>query len=152
MEAAATELENACHATTENAESVENGVPLALREPLRIFIDQHEAMITAIGLVLAQQPTVLPDKLEPEGNPGSAEELRPLLERLKLALASEEPLPCMKILEELSQSLWSEGHETALAEVNRLVQQYRLAEALSFCNNEFNDVMKKTEERVDDDD
>jgi formate dehydrogenase maturation protein FdhE len=93
------------------------------------------------NVVLAQQPAVLPDKPEPEGKLGSAEELHPLLERLKLALASEEPLPCMKILEELSQKRWSESHETALAEVNRLVQQYRLAEALAFLSKEFDDVM-----------
>ena len=41
---------------------------------------------------------------------GSAAELHPLLERLKLAIASEEPMPCMKILEELSQRRWSESH------------------------------------------
>jgi signal transduction histidine kinase/CheY-like chemotaxis protein len=140
MEAAAAELENVCHATTENAGSAENVIPLALREPLRIFIDHHEALITAIGVVLAQQPAVLPDKPEPEGKLGSAAELRPLLERLKLALASEEPLPCMKILEELSQRRWSEDHETALAEVNRLVQQYRLAEALAFLDKEFDEM------------
>jgi CheY-like chemotaxis protein/HPt (histidine-containing phosphotransfer) domain-containing protein len=150
MAAAAAELENVCHATTENAGSAENGVPLALREPMRIFIDRHEALITAIGVFLAQQPAVLLDKPESEDKLGSAEELRPLLEQLKLALESEEPLPCMKILEELSQRPWSEGHETALTEVNRLVQQYRLAEALVFLNKEFNDVMKKTEERNDD--
>ena len=106
---------------------------------MSVFIDRHEALITAIGVVLAQQPAVLPDK--PEGQPGSASELRPLLERLKLALASEEPLPCIKILEELSQRRRFESHETALAEVNHLVQQYRLAEALAFLNKEFDDVM-----------
>jgi two-component system sensor histidine kinase/response regulator len=132
MAAAAGELENACQAAAKNAES---SVPLAIGEPMSVFIDRHEALITAIGVVLAQQPAVLPDK--PEGQPGSAAELRPLLERLKLALASEEPLPCIKILDELSQRQWSEGHETALAEVNRLVQQYRLAEALAFLNKEF---------------
>jgi signal transduction histidine kinase/HPt (histidine-containing phosphotransfer) domain-containing protein len=132
MEAAASELENACQAYDENAGSAENGVPLALREPMRVFIDRHEALIAAIGIVLVQQPAVLPDK--PEGRVGSVEELHPLLERLKLALASEEPLPCMEILEELSQRRWSEDHETALAEVNRLVQQYRLAEALALLN------------------
>ena len=141
MEAAAAELENACHATTENAGSSENGVPLTLREPLRIFIDHHEALITAIGVVLAQQPAVSQDKPEPEGKLGSAAELRPLLEKLKLALASEEPLPCIKILEDLSQRRWSEGYETALAEVNRLVQQYLLAEALAFLDKEFDDVI-----------
>jgi uncharacterized membrane protein YheB (UPF0754 family) len=64
-----------------------------------------------------------------------------------LALASKEPLPCKKIMEELSQRRWSEGHETALAEVIRLVQQYRLAEALSIVNKEFNNVMRKRETR-----
>jgi signal transduction histidine kinase len=78
---------------------------------------------------------------------GSAEELHPLLERLKLALVSEEPMPCIKILEELSQKRWSESHETALAEVNRLVQQYLLAETLAFLNKEFDDVMKIKDER-----
>jgi HPt (histidine-containing phosphotransfer) domain-containing protein len=130
--AAAVELENDCRAAMENAES---SVPFSIGKPLSVFIDRHEALITAIGVVLAQQPAVLPDK--PEGKPGSAAELRPLLERLKLALASEEPLPCIKILEELSQRRWSEGHETALAEVNHLVQQYCLAEALTFLNKEF---------------
>ena len=140
MAAAAAELENACQVATENAGS---SVPFSIEELLHVFTDRHEALITAIGAVLAQQPTVLPDKQEPEGKQGSAEELRPLLEQLKLALESEEPLPCMKILEELAQRQWSEGHETALTEVNRLVQQYRLAEALVFLNKEFNDVMKK---------
>jgi hypothetical protein len=138
MAAAAAELENACQAAMKNAGS---SVPFSIGEPLRVFIDRHEALMTAVGVVLAQQPAVLPDKLEPEGKLGSAAELHPLLERLKLALASEEPVPCMEILEELSQSRWSEGHETALAEVNRLVQQYRLAEALAFIDKEFYDVI-----------
>jgi hypothetical protein len=37
----------------------------------------------------------------------------------------------------LRQRGWSESHQTALAEVNRLVQQYKLAEALAFLNKEF---------------
>jgi CheY-like chemotaxis protein len=134
MAAAAVELENACQAVMDNAGST---VPFAIGEPLRIFIDRHEALITAIGAVLAQQPAVLPNK--PEGPPGSAAELRPFLERLQLALARKEPLPCKKIMEDLSQSRWSESHEKALAEVNRLVKQYRLAEALAFLNKEFDD-------------
>jgi len=143
MEAAAVGLENACQA----AENAGNGIPFSLRAPLRVFIDRHEALTTAIGVVLARHPAALPNK--PEGLPGSAAELRPLLERLKLAMASKEPLPCKKIMEELSQRRWSEGHETALAEVNRLVQQYRLAEALSLLNKEFNNVMRKRETRDD---
>jgi CheY-like chemotaxis protein/HPt (histidine-containing phosphotransfer) domain-containing protein len=144
MEAAAVWLENACLAM----ENAGNGIPFALREPLCVFIDRHEALITAICAVLARHPAVLPNK--PECPPGSAAELRPLLERLKLAMAHKKPLPCKKIIEELSQKRWSEGHETALAEVNRLVQQYRLAEALTLVNKEFNDVMGKREKRDDD--
>jgi hypothetical protein len=90
----------------------------------------------------------LPDK--PEGPPGSAAELRPFLERLQLALVRKQPLPCKKIMEELSQRRWSEGHETALAEVNRLVHQYRLVEALAFLNKEFKDITEKREKRDDD--
>ena len=141
QEAAAFGLENACQAT----ENAENGIPFALRAPLRVFIDRHEALIVAIGVVLARHPDVLPNK--PEGQQGSTAELRPLLERLKLALASKEPLPCKEIMEESSQRRWSEGHETALAEVNRLIQQYRLAEALTLVSKEFNDVMGKGEKR-----
>ena len=135
MEVAAMELENACQAAMDNAGST---VPFAIGEPMRVFIDRHKALITAIGAVLAQQLAALPDK--PEYPPGSAAELRPLLEQLKLALARKEPLPCKKILEELSQSRWSKDHETALAEVNRLVKRYRIAEALTFLNQTFNDV------------
>jgi signal transduction histidine kinase/integral membrane sensor domain MASE1 len=114
-----------------------------------LIATQHSVReMNPIDMVPARQPAVLPDK--PEGQPGSAAELRPLLEQLKLALASEEPLPCKKILGMLLQSRWSEGHETALAEVSRLVKRYRIAEALAFLNKEFNDVMKQTEERDND--
>jgi CheY-like chemotaxis protein len=92
-------------------------------------------LFTKQKLVPIQPPAGLEVEL------GSAEELHPLLEQLKLALASEEPLPCMKILEDLSQRRWSESYETALAEVNRLVQQYLLAEALAFLDKEFDDVI-----------
>ncbi|MEI6261913.1 MAG: ATP-binding protein [Deltaproteobacteria bacterium] len=114
-----------------------------------LIATQHSVReMNPIDMVPARQPAVLPDK--PEGQPGSAAELRPLLEQLKLALASEEPLPCKKILGMLLQSRWSEGHEMALAEVSRLVKRYRIAEALAFLNKEFNDVMKQTEERDND--
>ena len=144
MEAAATELEQACQV----AENAGNGIPFALGEPLRVFIDRHEALMIAIGVVLAGQPAVLAAK--PEGPPGTAAELRPLLNQLKLALASKEPMPCKKILEVLLKRRWSEDHESDLAEVNRLVQQYRLAEALAFLNKEFKDVTEKKEKKDDD--
>ncbi len=143
LEAAAAELEKACQA----AENMDNCIPFAVGEPLRVFIDNHKALITAIGVVLVRQPVVA---AKPESPPGTDAELRPLLKQLKIALTSKEPLPCKKILEVLLKRRWSEDHESGLAEVNRLVQQYRLAEALAFLNNEFDDVMEKTEERDDD--
>ena len=100
--------------------------------------DTHRIRFTDTRALVVEDHEIKP---EPEGKLGSAEELRPSLEQLKLALASEEPLPCLKILKKLSQSRWSDGHETALAEVNRLVKQYRLAEALAFLDKEFDDVM-----------
>jgi hypothetical protein len=50
MEAAAVGLENACQA----AENAGSDIPFSLRVPLHIFIDRHEALITAIGVVLAR--------------------------------------------------------------------------------------------------
>ncbi|MFH1028060.1 MAG: hypothetical protein V1791_08665, partial [Pseudomonadota bacterium] len=125
-----------------------NCAHFSLGEPLRVFIDCHEALIMAIGAVLARQPSVSPVK--PEGPPGDMKELRPLLEQLRIALESEEPLPCKKILGELLQKRWSENHEAVLADVNRLVQSYRLAEALALLDKEFKDIMGKAEERDDD--
>jgi PAS domain S-box-containing protein len=108
------------------------------RTNLSLCPDTHRIRFTDTRALVVEDHEIKP---EPEGKLGSAEELRPSLEQLKLALASEEPLPCLKILKKLSQSRWSDGHETALAEVNRLVKQYRLAEALAFLDKEFDDVM-----------
>jgi HPt (histidine-containing phosphotransfer) domain-containing protein len=144
MEAVAAALEQACRA----AENIGNFVPFALGGPLRVFIDCHETLITAIGAVLAGQSAALPAKHERP--PGTAAELCPLLKQLKMALASKKPLPCKKILEALCKRRWSEGNETALTEINRLVQHYRLAEALAYLNKEFNDVMKNTEVEAND--
>jgi hypothetical protein len=110
-------------------------VVLSLPIASDIMQKSHEALIPAIDYALAGQPAVLAAK--PEGPPGTAAELRPLLNQLKLALSSKEPLPCKKILEVLLKRRWPEGHESGLAEVNRLVQQYRLAEALAILNKEF---------------
>jgi uncharacterized membrane protein YheB (UPF0754 family) len=123
---------------------------LRWENPLRLFIDNHKALINAIGVVLVQQPVALAAK--PESPPGTTAELHPLLNQLKIALMTKEPLPCKKILEALLKRRWSEDHESGLAEVNRLVQRYRLAEALAFLNKEFDDVTEKTEERDDDQD
>jgi CheY-like chemotaxis protein/HPt (histidine-containing phosphotransfer) domain-containing protein len=140
MEAAAADLENALNVV----EKTGRGIPFALGEPLRVFIDCHGALLTAIGMVLVEQPVVAPAK--PEGTSGDAAELRPLLERLKRALASDEPRPCKEILGILLQRRWSENHEIVLTELNRLVHCYRLAEAFTLLDKELNDVIGKSEE------
>jgi len=141
LETAAADLEKACLAAG-------NGVPFALGETLRVFIDRHEALITAIGVVLSQQPVVAPAM--PEGPPGDAAEMRLLLARLRKALASEEPRPCKKIMGELMKKRWPEGREAVLAELSRLVQRYRLAEALALLDKEFDDITGRTEKREND--
>jgi two-component system sensor histidine kinase/response regulator len=130
LEAAAAELEKACKAAG-------NGIPFSLGGPLRVFIDCHEALMMAIGAILALQPVVSPTK--PEDPPGNLEELRPLLSQLRKALANEEPKPCKKILAALLTRSWPEEQETLLAELNRLVQHYRLAEALALLDGGKND-------------
>ncbi|MEI6314983.1 MAG: response regulator, partial [Syntrophus sp. (in: bacteria)] len=118
--------------------AAKNGVPFAMGEPLRIFIDCHAALIIAIDAVLARQPIVSPSR--PELPPGDAVEMRLLLLRLRVALVSEEPRPCKEILRALMQRRWSERHEAVLAELNRLVQRYRLTDALALLDREFEDI------------
>ncbi len=112
-------------------------VVLSLPIASDVMRKSHEALIPAISVALAGRPTVLAAR--PEGPPGTAVELHSLLKQLKLALSSKEPLPCKKILEVLLKRRWPDGHEIVLAEVNRLVQQYRLAEALTILSKEFNE-------------
>ncbi|MFZ4440927.1 MAG: PAS domain S-box protein, partial [Syntrophales bacterium] len=69
-----------------------------------------------------------------EGPPGDMAELRTLLERLRPALASKTPLPCKEILAVLLEKSWPEEQATLLAELSRLVRNYRLAEALNLLN------------------
>ena len=107
--------------------------------PLRVFIDRHEALMTAIGAVLVRQPVVSPVKSE--GPPEEGAELRLLLEQLRKALVAEEPRPCKEIMGALLQGRWSENHEAALAELNSLVQRYRLADALALLDQEFKDIL-----------
>ncbi|MFZ4441231.1 MAG: response regulator, partial [Syntrophales bacterium] len=128
LTAAATALEMACR-------TAGDVIPFSLGEPLRVFIDCHETLMMAIGTILAKHPSALPGKsVKPKGPPGNMAELLPLLEELKKALDSDEPLPCKKLLSALLQRRWPEDQETLLAEVNRLVQRYRLPEALVVLN------------------
>ena len=127
LESAAAELEKACRAAGNAGDGV-----FALGEPLRIFIDRHEALILAIGAILVQQPVVA--QVKPEGPPGDVTELRQLLEQLQCFLGRKEPRPCNEILKTLLQKRWPEEQKTLLAELNRLVNRYRLQEALDLLN------------------
>ena len=132
LAAAAAKLEKAIRASG-------NGIPFALGEPLRVFIDCHEAMIMATGSILSRQPVV--SKAKPQGPPGTEAEMRLLLKRLKKALDKEEPLPCKEILEALLKRSWPVNQEAILAELNHLVNRYRLADALALLDKEFKDIM-----------
>ena len=127
LESAAAELDKACRAAGNAGDGI-----FALGEPLRVFIDRHEALILAIGALLVQQPAIAPVK--PEGPPGNVDELRQLLGQLQCFLGRKEPRPCNEILKTLLQKRWPEEQEILLAELNRLVDRYRLQEALDLLN------------------
>jgi PAS domain S-box-containing protein len=128
LAAAAAELEKAL-------QEAENGVPFSLGKPLRLFTDRHEALITSIGSVLVRHPDVKPAKAD--GPPGEIAQLQLEMERLKVFLKNKEPLPCQEILETLLQSRWPDGHEVALLEINRLVSNYRMIDALALLEKEY---------------
>jgi len=105
-----------------------------LRKPLQTFIDCHEDLIATIGAVIPRQSGDAPAK--PEGPPWDDAEMFLLLERLRIALRSEEPLPCKGIMEELLQRPCPEGWIGVLAELGRLILRYRLSEALVLLEKE----------------
>ena len=121
LAAAAAELEK-------SLQKAENSVPFSLGEPLRLFTDRHEALITSIGSVLVRHPDAEPAKAE--GPPGEMAQLQLEMERLKVFLKNKEPLPCQEILDTLLQSRWPDNHEVALLELNRLIANYRMMDAL----------------------
>jgi len=55
--------------------------------------------------------------------------LQTLLQELRKALESEEPLSCKKILATLLKNSCPEERQSLLGELNRLVNLYRLQEA-----------------------
>jgi len=69
-----------------------------------------------------------------ERPPGDMANLFPLLDKLKESLARQEPMPCKEILAALSEKSWPEEQEALLAELSRLVRNYRLTEALVIVN------------------
>ena len=143
LEAAAGELENACRA----AGNAGNGVPFALGEPLRLLIECLEAQTLAISAVLVQHPVIT--QVIPEGPQVYVAELRELLEQLQRFLKRKEPQPCNKILLTLLQTRLPEDQESVLAELSRLVQRYRLAEALVFLNKNISHFIEKKEKKED---
>jgi PAS domain S-box-containing protein len=103
------------------------GALFSLGEPLRAFIDRHEAFLSSAAAFIARQAETEPAQQEmPEGMP---EELPPLLEELRAGLAAEEPRPCKAALAALGQRRWPENVEKLLREIRGLVDRYRLAEA-----------------------
>ena len=76
-------------------------------------------------------PATLP---RPEHPPGDLAELQQLLEKLKKPLDNGEPIPCKEIMALLLQKSWPEEQATLLAELNRLVNHYRLQEAFDLLN------------------
>ena len=62
------------------------------------------------------------------------DELQTLLEQLKEPLDNGEPMPCKEIMATLLVKSWPEAQETLLAELNRLVNRYRLQEAFDLLN------------------
>ena len=73
---------------------------------------------------------------KPERPPGDMTELHALLEQLKEPLDNGEPRPCKDILAVLLAKSWPAEQETLLAELNRLVNRYRLQEALDLLNKD----------------
>jgi signal transduction histidine kinase len=72
----------------------------------------------------------------PKGPPGNLAELPMLLEDLRKALDSEEPLPCKEIRATLLAKSWPEEQEILLAELSRLIKRYRLQDALDLLNKD----------------
>ena len=71
-----------------------------------------------------------------------AAEFHPLLICLKNALANEEPRPCKEIMEKLLKKSCPDGRDTTLAEINRLIYGYHIAEALALLEKEFGDIKR----------
>jgi PAS domain S-box-containing protein len=80
-------------------------------------------------------PINLVTPARPEVPPGDFAELMPLLDDLRKALASDEPLPCKEMMTTLLKKSWPEEQEILLLEVNRLVRSYRLQEALDLLSD-----------------
>jgi two-component system sensor histidine kinase/response regulator len=122
LSAAAQELEEALRAP-ERLGSFSLGVPV------RTFIDRHYALMVTIGTVLSRRPATEPARTD--AAPGTVEELRPLLIRLRAALANDELKPCKEVLATLLHRHWPGVSDAALAEVDRLARGYRFADALT---------------------
>jgi signal transduction histidine kinase/CheY-like chemotaxis protein/HPt (histidine-containing phosphotransfer) domain-containing protein len=101
----------------------------SLGEPLRRFIDTHEALLASIVGVLPR--TESGAQVYPSG---TADDLSRLLGRLQAGLTNNEPVPCKGIMEELLKKRWPHVAGDALAELDGLVRRYRFDEALEALN------------------
>ena len=119
---AAGELERALRASASCADAT-------LKAPLGVFIACHEELVASIGAVLSRQPVAKPTA--GEGSLGTEADLRPLLARLRAALANDEPKPCQETLATLRQHRWPGVPDTVLVELDGLVRRYRFADALA---------------------
>jgi HPt (histidine-containing phosphotransfer) domain-containing protein len=137
LEVAAAELERVCRKS-------ESCVHISLNATLRQFIDCHAALIAAIDVVLYQRATVTQTNQDC-CLPWDSSELHPLLARLKSALVREEPIPCKEILVVMLQRPFPDGEDVIVGELNRLVQSYRLAEALCLLDKEFHEILNNKE-------
>ena len=96
-------------------------------------------------------PVALATPARPEHPPGDMAELQTLLEQLKEPLDNGEPMPCKEILAVLLAKSWPKEQETLLAELNRLVNRYRLTEALAILNKSNDGIIAPKKETRDDD-
>jgi PAS domain S-box-containing protein len=129
------------HASPEDREkSLVAGMNDHLNKPVR-----RSDLITVLARWIPREKQVetsrAPDRPAP-GDPvrstrGDPAEMEGALERLRKALASEEPLPCKAILEDLARQKWPEAQETFLARLTHLIHQYRMEEALDLVNGPF---------------
>ena len=127
LAAAAAELERACRTSGV-------GVPLSLGVPLRRFTACHEALIAAIGLVLAKHPAAL--QINQEGLAGNPTEMMVQLLKLKKVLETGEPKPCIEIITSLMAMQWPESIVTFLNELDKLIWRFRFGDALAILNEQ----------------
>jgi CheY-like chemotaxis protein/HPt (histidine-containing phosphotransfer) domain-containing protein len=130
-------------------------VELALRAPerhgsvpldvlVRALIDRLDALMVTIEQIRARQPGV--EQVVTHVEPGTVDALRPLVTRLRAALANDELKPCRDVLATLLERRWPGVPEGVLAEVALLVRRYRFADALTMFDRDVLRFLDTTQE------